>query len=67
MKSKLRMYKYQFKSGKPVSTSFSNVYNQKWFSRKVTTNIYNYVRGDLINNITDENNNDNIFMKNNKN
>ena len=67
MKSKLRQYKYQYKSGKPVSTSFSNVHIIKNnFQGSVPRNIYNYIRGDLINNITNENNND-IIMKNNTN
>ena len=68
MKSKIRQYKYQFKSGKPVSTSFSNVHIIKNnIQGSVPRNIYNYVRGDLINNITNENNNDNIFVKHNTN
>ena len=68
MKSKIRQYKYQFKSGKPVSTSFSNVHIIKNnIQGSVPRNIYNYERGDLINNITNENNNDNIFVKHNTN
>ena len=67
MKSKLRQFKYQYKGGKPVSTSFSNVHIIKNnYQGSVPRNIYNYVRGDLINNITNENNND-IFTKNNTN
>ena len=67
MKSKIRQYKYQYKSGKPVSTSFSNVHVIKNnVQGSVQRNIYNYVRGDLGNNIINVNNN-NIFIKHNTN
>ena len=68
MKSKIRQYKYQFKNGKPVSTSFSNVHIIKNNGQgSVPRNIYNYVKGDLLNNITNDNNFDILFMKNNTN
>ena len=43
VKSKIRQYKYQFKNGKPVSTSFSNVYMNK------NNNIQNSDQKDLFN------------------
>ena len=68
MKSKIRQYKYQFKNGKPVSTSFSNVHIIKNNGQgSVPRNIYNYVKADLLNNISNENNRENFFMKNNTN
>ena len=68
MKSKIRQYKYQFKNGKPVSTSFSNVHIIKNNGQgSVPRNIYNYVKADLLNNISNENNRENFFVKNNTN
>ena len=67
MKSKIRQYKYQYKNRKPVSTSFSNVHIIKNnIQGSVPKNICNYVRGDL-NNLINENNYDNIFVKSNTN
>ena len=68
MKSKIRQFKYQYKNSKPISTSFSNIHIIKNnIQGSVPRDIYNYVRGDLLNNITNENNRDNIFVKHNTN
>jgi len=65
MKSKLVQFKYQYR-GKPVSTSFSNVrVSKNNFQGSVPRDIYNYIRSDMINNITYENLQDNLFLKNN--
>ena len=65
MKSKLVQFKYQYR-GKPVSTSFSNVrVTKNNFQGSVPRDIYNYIRADMINNITYENIKDNLFLKNN--
>ena len=62
MKSKIRQYKYQYKNGKAVSTSFSKVHVTKNNYQDINpSNIYNYEKGD--NNITNENNRENIFVK----
>ena len=68
MKSKIRQYQYQFKNGKPVSTSFSKVHITKNNGQSsAPKNIYNYVKGDILNNITNDNNRDIYFVKNNTN
>ena len=65
MKSKLVQFKYQYR-GKPVSTSFSNVrVTKNNFQGSVPRDIYNYIRSDMLNNITYENIQDNLFLKNN--
>ena len=66
MKSKIRQYKCQFKNNKPISTSFNNVYSTKrYFKGNYQRDLYNYVRGDIFNNIKNEKNYDSIFGKNN--
>ncbi len=68
MKSKIRQYKYQYKNGKPVSTSFSKVHVIKNnYQEGNTRNINNNEKGDILNNITNENNHENIFVKNKSN
>ena len=61
MKSKIRQYKYQFKNGKAVSTSFSKVHVTK-NNYQDPLNVYNYEK--IENNITNGNNRENIFVKN---
>ena len=66
MKSKIRQYKYPYKNGKPVSTSFSNIYmnkNNNLQNSEQRENMFNYVRVDLLNNINKEGNHDNIYTK----
>ena len=68
VKSKIRQYKYQYKNGKPVSTSFSNVYmNKNNIQNSEQRDLFNYVRVDLLNNKNkenfNENNNNNIYSK----
>ena len=68
MKSKIRQYKFQFKVGKPSSSSFSNVHMPKNNLQGIASrDIYIYQRGDKLNNITSEGNYDNILLKNNTN
>ena len=69
MKSKIRQYKYQYKNGKPGSTSLSNVYLSKNnIQSSASRDGYNYVRVDLMNNMNKENINDNnIYNKINNN
>ena len=68
MKSKIRQYKYQYKNGKPVSTSFSKVHIIKNNYQEGNPRIINnYEKGDILNNITNENNRENIFVKNKSN
>ena len=61
MKSKIRQYKYQFKNGKAVSTSFSKVHVIK-NNYQEPLNAYNFEK--VENNITNGNNRENIFVKN---
>ena len=66
MKSKIRQYKYQYKNGKPGSSSFSNVYlskNNINIQSSAAREGYNFVRVDLINNMNKENINDNNYNK----
>ena len=66
MKSKIRQYKYTYKNGKPVSTSFSNVYmnkNQNFQNSEQKDNGFNYVRVDLMNNLNKDGIHDNIYTK----
>ena len=68
VKSKIRQYKYQYKNGKPISTSFSNVYMNKNTNvqNSEQRDLFNYVRVDLMNNMNKDNlnaNNNNIYSK----
>ena len=67
VKSKIRQYKYQYKNGKPVSTSFSNVYMNKNnnIQNSEQRDMFNYVRVDLMNNKNKDNlnENNNIYSK----
>ena len=66
MKSKIRQYKCQYKNNKSISTSFNNVYSTKrHFQGNYQRDFYNYVRGNILNNIKNEKNYENIFGKNN--
>ena len=64
-KSKMRQYRYAYKNGKPVSTSFSNVYMNKNnnIQNSEQRDMFNYVRVDLMNHLNKEGINDNIYTK----
>ena len=58
MKSKIRQFKFQYKNNKSISTSFNNnLYSTKRrLKGSYQRDIYNHMRGELLNNLSNEKN-----------